>query len=216
MTPGENEHFPGFNVLDQADTWDETTRGVVLARLGAPPPIRFFDQDEERVCRALLARLLAQEKGPNIAVFETLDSRLAEDETDGWYYEDMPQDGEAWRLSLRHLDADAAARYGRGFDQLGLEEQYQVLEAVRTADRWHDLPGQRVWGLWIRYAISVFYAHPWAWNEIGFGGPAYPRGYKNLGLDRREPWEVRERDARDPVPWADRVESAHRRRRGQT
>ena len=26
-----------------------------------------------------------------------------------------------------------------------------------------------------------FYSHPWAWNEIGFGGPAYPQGYMRLG-----------------------------------
>jgi hypothetical protein len=63
----------------------------------------------------------------------------------------------------------------------------------------------------MRYACTAFYSHPWAWNEIGFGGPAYPRGYKNLGLDRREPWEVSERDAADPVPWAERAEASLRR-----
>jgi hypothetical protein len=72
--------------------------------------------------------------------------------------------------------------------------------------------------MWIRYACVAYYSHPSAWNEIGFGGPAYPRGYKNLGLDRREPWEVREVDDRDPVPWAARVEqardAAERRRAG--
>ena len=29
-----------------------------------------------------------------------------------------------------------------------------------------------------------------AWDEMGFPGPAYPRGYKNLGLGKREPFEV--------------------------
>jgi hypothetical protein len=67
-----------------------------------------------------------------------------------------------------------------------------------------------VWSLWTRYACTAFYAHPYAWNEIGFGGPAYPRGYKNLGIDRREPWERPERDARDPVAWADKVERARK------
>jgi len=81
----------------------------------------------------------------------------------------------------------------------------------RTGDRWHHLPAARVWSLWMRYACAAFYSHPWAWNEIGFGGPAYPRGYANLGLDAREHWEVREVDARDPVPWAERVEAARRR-----
>ena len=46
-------------------------------------------------------------------------------------------------------------------------------------------PRRRVWSLWTRYACTAFYSHPWAWNEIGFPGPAYPRGYKNLGVDAR-------------------------------
>ena len=72
------------------------------------------------------------------------------------------------------------------------------------------MPASRVFSLWLRYACSAFYSHPWAFNEIGYGGPAYPRGYKNLGLDRRENWEVAERDAQDPVPWAERSEAARR------
>ena len=61
-----------------------------------------------------------------------------------------------------------------------------------------------LWSLWTRYACTAFYSHPWAWNEMGFGGPAYPRGYKNMGIDRREGWELPEDDAKDPVPWAQR------------
>jgi hypothetical protein len=38
--------------------------------------------------------------------------------------------------------------------------------------------------------VSAYYAHPTAWNEIGFGGPASPRGYVRMGLDRRDPWEA--------------------------
>ena len=47
----------------------------------------------------------------------------------------------------------------------------------------------------MRQACSAFYAHPWAWNEIGFGGPAYPRGYAvfaSAHLDDTEPWEGKE------------------------
>jgi hypothetical protein len=36
----------------------------------------------------------------------------------------------------------------------------------------------------------AYYAHRSAWNEIGFGGPASPRGYVRMGLDRRDPWEA--------------------------
>jgi hypothetical protein len=40
--------------------------------------------------------------------------------------------------------------------------------------------------------LSVYYAHPSAWSDIGFGGPAAPRGYVRLNFDRRDPWEAAE------------------------
>ena len=51
----------------------------------------------------------------------------------------------------------------------------------------------------MRAVLSEFYAHPWAWNEIGFGGPAYPRGYARLGIGLRESWEGEEQFDVDPV-----------------
>jgi hypothetical protein len=36
-----------------------------------------------------------------------IDARLAAGETDGWRYEDMPEDGQAWRDTLAYLDEDA-------------------------------------------------------------------------------------------------------------
>ena len=86
-----------------------------------------------------------------------------------------------------------------------------LLESIRTSERFGDMPATRLWSLWMRYACTAYYSHPWAWSEIGFGGPAYPRGYKNIGVGKREPWEVEEVDSRDPVPWAERVEAARNR-----
>jgi len=210
-TPGGDVRFPGYDVLGQAPGWDAVTAGVVLRRLGPPPPRRFFTVDEEATARPLLDRLLAQEGEPKIPVFEMIDARLAEGETDGWRYADMPEDGDAWKRSLAHLDDDAGKAAGCRFREVRRSAQEEILEAVRTGDDWHGLPAARVWSLWTRYACAAFYSHPWAWNEIGFGGPAYPRGYKALGLDHRENWEEQEADARDPVPWAQRVERARRR-----
>lgn len=210
-----NPRFPGYDVLSQAGSWDKVTTGVVLSRLAPPPPLRFFTIDEERVARPLLDRLLAQEDDEaRIPVLESIDSRLAEGETDGWHSEDLPEDGEAWRRSLVALDEDALAVEGEHFWDLKRRAQNTLLERVRTAGTWHGLPAGRLWNLWMRYAVTAFYSHPWAWNEIGFGGPAYPRGYKALGLDRRENWEVREVDAEDPEPWAHRVEAARSRQDG--
>jgi hypothetical protein len=214
-TPGEQGRFDGYDVLSVASHWDPVTTGVVLRRLGPPAPLRFFTEPEGATARALLDRLLGQdhqEGSPYVDVLADIDSRLALGVTDGWHYADMPHDGPAWRESLRHLDADGRARFDADFAGLTGTQQMAVVQGVQDllGDSWHDLPARHVWSLWTRYACAAFYAHPWAWNEIGFGGPAYPRGYKNIGLDRREPWERPERDATDPVPWATRTEQARR------
>ena len=83
QTPGGHVRYPGYDVLGQAPTWDEVTKGVVLRRLARPGPTRFFTAEEEAAARPLLDRLLAQDREPKVPVFEHVDSRLAEGFTDG-------------------------------------------------------------------------------------------------------------------------------------
>lgn len=37
--------------------------------------------------------------------------------------------------------------------------------------------------------VSAYWSHPTAWSEMGWGGPASPRGYVRMGYDERDPWE---------------------------
>jgi hypothetical protein len=186
--------FPGFAVLDLESTWDPATASVVLSRVDRPPDIRFFTPAEDATGRALCDRLLAQDTGPQVPVLNVIDARLSEGQTDGWRYVDMPEDGQAWRDSLSYLDEDARAKFGQLFAECPASDQEALIQAVQDAGSasWHDLNAAHVWGLWTRYACTAFYAHPHAWSEIGFPGPAYPRGYKNAGVDAREPYEVRD------------------------
>jgi len=220
QTPrGGPERFPGFDVFTEQRRWDPATAAVLSDRLGRPPDIRFFTRDEEAIATALLdlllgqqdpdphtvlgARQAGQQRGrPRIPVTAMIDARLAEAQTDGWRYADMPEDGQAWRDTLGCLDADAHAKHGCGFASCPPADQAALIQVVQDtgAGDWHGLPASRVWSLWTRYACTAFYAHPWAWNEMGFPGPAYPRGYKNMGVGKLEPFEVRDAEpAQDPV-----------------
>ncbi len=193
--------FPEFDVLSQARMWDAATAGVVLGRVRSPEPPRFFTLDEEAAADALLDRLLDQQPDARIPVTAMIDARLAEQQTDGWRYEDLPEDGAAWRESLRLLDVDARRRCGRRLADCPVEEQREIIGAVQHlgSGSWHGLPAGRVWNLWLRYACTAFYSHPRAWNEIGFPGPAYPRGYAALGVGRRESFEVPDARPTDPA-----------------
>jgi hypothetical protein len=186
------DRFPGFDVLGQATHWDSVTAAVVLARLSKPSDVHFFTPDEQAAAAALCGQLLDQREDPRVPVVNMIDARLAASETDGWHYQDMPEDGDAWRATLQALDSDATKRFGGDFASCSWEHQAMLIQAVqdRGTDQWHGLDASHVWSLWTRYACTAFYAHPSAWNEIGFAGPAYPRGYKNPGIDAREPFEV--------------------------
>ncbi|MGI8761090.1 MAG: gluconate 2-dehydrogenase subunit 3 family protein [Jatrophihabitantaceae bacterium] len=199
-TPGGGPaRFPGFDVLTQTPHWDPVTTGVVLARIGMAPDIRFFTPAEEAAATALCNQLLHQHDDPRVPIVNQIDARLAEQQTDGWHYEDMPEDGQAWRDSLAGLDADANEQFGSDFVACSRDEQALVVQGVQDAGSkpWHGMDAGHLWSLWTRYACTAFYAHPAAWNEIGFPGPAYPRGYKNPGVDAREPFEVRDTRPQD-------------------
>jgi hypothetical protein len=200
---GVDDRFPGFDPLQQAPHWDQVTAGLVRSRTGPPPDPRFFTPDEQACAAALLGLLLDQRDEPRVPVLQMIDARLAAGETDGWRYADMPEDGRAWRDTLSYLDADAAERCGTTFAGAPEADQVALLQAVQdqtSGGTWHGLPAEHVWSLWTRYACTAFYSHPSAWAEIGFSGPAYPRGYKNAGVDKLEPYEVRDaRPGIDPV-----------------
>jgi hypothetical protein len=202
---GWTGRFPGFDVLGQARHWDQVTADVVTARTGPPPAVKFFTGPQEPCARALLNLLTGQDGSdgePAVPVLEMVDSRLAAGETDGWRYADMPEDGQAWRDTLSYLDADAGLRCGTSFAGASVIDQMALVQAVQELKSagWHGLPAAHVWSLWTRYACTAFYAHPFAWAEIGFPGPAYPRGYKNAGVGKLEPFEVRDaQPAEDPV-----------------
>ena len=100
----------------------------------------FFPPAHEPSARALLDRLLAQDAPPKLPLFELVDARLAAGETDGWRYEDMPEDGEAWLLTVQALDDDAAARWHEGrFADLAREAQIELLlpEGFAPVMCWH-------------------------------------------------------------------------------
>ncbi len=194
-------YYPGFNTLGQQDFWDEATRRVVLDRVQNVPPIRFFSEAEARLLAAVCDRLLPQDDRDGthkIPIVPVIDERLHTGRIDGYRYEDMPPDGEAFRLGLKGIEAVAQHLHGRGFAELGPRAQDEILWALHREeppaghDIWQRVPLDRFWMLLIGDVVDAYYAHPYAWDEIGFGGPAYPRGYRRLEGGRREPWEVNE------------------------
>ena len=132
-----------------------------------------------------------------------VDAKLHAGQLDGFQFAGMPDDRDVWRLVARGLDEAAAARGAASFGSCPAEVRTEIVAAFHQGDLhdgvWADLPAAKAFGVLMRAVLAAFYSHPWAWNEIGFGGPAYPRGYARLGVGLRESWEGEEQFDIDPV-----------------
>jgi hypothetical protein len=197
--------YPDYDVLAAADTWDEATKRVVLARLEPPGPLRFFSGAEEPTLRAFCDTVMAQDCEPRVPVAEFVDDKLAAGRLDGYQYADMPGDRDTWRLMLAGLDETARERYGKpSFAAAEMATREAIIDAFSRAQlaggSWNKLNVSRAWSVCMRAVLTGFYSHPWAWNEIGFGGPAYPRGFMRRGpVSTLEPFETPGASQEDPV-----------------
>jgi hypothetical protein len=196
--------YPDFDVLEQAAHWDDATREVVLGRVDRVPPIRFFSEAETATLTMFCDDVLAQDSEPRVPVLAFVDEKLHSGRLDGFQYAGMPDDRDTWRLVARGLDEAARRDGGDSYAHAPEGRRSDILDAFAAGKleggAWDEVDGPRAWGVVMRAVLSAFYSHPWVWNEIGFGGPAYPRGYARMGVGLDEAWEGREALDIDPVP----------------
>jgi hypothetical protein len=192
------ERYPGYDVLAKRHTpsWNEQTRRVIDERIAIPREPRFFTEDEFATLTAIADRITPQPKDrPPIPVAALVDDKLLRDRQDGYRGADMPRQREAWQRGLNALDAEARANHGAAFRDLDVAEQDQMLALMKAGElhheAWRGMPPktffkQRL----LTDIVMAYWSHPVAWNEIGWGGPAGPRGYVRMGYDKRDPWEA--------------------------
>ena len=196
--------YPGYDVLAKWDSpsFDATTREVLKQRLHEIPSRHFLTAEEWDLLEAVNQRLLPQpDRAEPIPITPWIDNMLHTGRGEGFRHPDMPPMRVAWRHGLAALADEAHCRHSRAFGQLTSAEQDALLQALadghEQSARWKPLSAKRFFvQQLLKTAAGIYYAHPAAWSEIGFGGPASPRGYVRLGINQRDAWEAR---AADPV-----------------
>ncbi|MGC2301324.1 MAG: gluconate 2-dehydrogenase subunit 3 family protein [Acidobacteriaceae bacterium] len=195
-------YYDGYNSMAQQKNWEKATRDLVNDRVEKTPRIRFFSQQEAALLSAVIDRVMPQDDRAEhriIPVLPILDGRLYKNSLNGFRYEDMPPDQEAYRLAIKAIEEMAQARFQQPFINLTVHRQELILKSLHDGKPdpdhavWQRMPVHRFWALLMEDCVTAYYSHPWAWDEIGFGGPAYPRGYMRLENGLPEPWEKDER-----------------------
>lgn len=183
--------------LLDTDQVTDVTRQVLTERLAAPSrqPV-FFTTDEYSLLEAVCNRLIPQDDGSQvIELWGDIDDRLAENKSNGWRYDTMPTDHEAYRRGLAGIDESAQALFQRPFQQLTTEQQDQVLGLVQTGDApgviWQSIPSERFFEEMLAEAVENYYSHPLVQETIGYVGMADQPAWNRLGLNNLEDREPR-------------------------
>jgi hypothetical protein len=197
-----SERYPGYDVLAKrhSPSWNDQTRAVIDERLAIDPAgHRFFTDAEWPTMLAVCARIIPQPaaRAKPVPIAALIDAKLFGHHGDGYRDARLPPQGEAWRRGLAALEAESQHQYRVHFHELRPLSQDDLLKSVQqgkvSSPTWGDMSASVFFAKRLLHDIvSVYYAHPTSWNEIGFGGPAAPRGYVRMGFDRRDPWEAAE------------------------
>ncbi|MDX1663639.1 MAG: gluconate 2-dehydrogenase subunit 3 family protein [Candidatus Promineifilaceae bacterium] len=200
--------YPDYDVAREDKwqlDWDGKTREVVSKRVREVPPFRFFSAEEAALLEAICARALPQPDrvaSGSVPIAPYIDERLYTGGGDGYHRPEMPPDRLAYKYGLVGVEQSARTVHGAPFGALDAAQQDAVLQAIADGSPpgrvWESgaLPPKQFFQLLMKDVVAAYYAHPEAWSEIGFNGPASPRGHVRLALGSRDPWEAEEKRPR--------------------
>ncbi len=171
--------YPDFDVMAHLQAWDEHTQHVMTKRMEPPQPPQFFTPPEADALRAALARLLHETDDWLIGkVLEHIDGSIAHGRGEGYRPEEQPPEAQFWKAGVALLG-----------DHFALE-----------APQWQDLRLRQIqqdvppfFKAMLKEAVTGYCSLPPVWSFMGYGGPAFPRGYVRIELGLVDPWEAKQR-----------------------
>jgi pimeloyl-ACP methyl ester carboxylesterase len=174
-----------YRAFIESERLSDRTRAVLNQRMLAPTDAPgVLSASQMITLRAMLARVVPQEHHElDLAGYVLV--RLASGKGDGWRYDVLPEDVQAYREGLDKLAA-------QGFTGMRAEEQDAALKALEAEPgspdaRWfEEVRGD---------AVSAYMAHPATMARIGYSGIGVGgaetkyKGYVTIGPNERESWE---------------------------
>ncbi|SDO70712.1 Gluconate 2-dehydrogenase subunit 3 [Paenibacillus sp. yr247] len=189
-------YYPTYNVMDEQKEWDSHTRSIVTARLTREHSYRFLTPVEAETLRAWCALLMDDHRGDIIQyIICHIDQTLTENKGEGQRKVNVPPIQILLRQGLKAIDEAGWIENSRPFFQLDESAQRQIMLQISSAsypptEAWEGIPQKALFHKLLQLSVEAYYSHPLVWSEIGFGGPAYPRGYVRTDLGQLDPWEA--------------------------
>ncbi|MDA8235063.1 MAG: gluconate 2-dehydrogenase subunit 3 family protein [Clostridia bacterium] len=188
--------YPQFDMLQNSDHWDEYTARLIRKRMIEPGKPRFLAEQELELLKKVCSRLLGEENGDRLAqVVGHIDHKLADNIGEGYRKANLPEERILFRNGLTGINETAKGLFqGKEFPDLKPEEQDRVLTEMAGGQPpgaiWQGLPAKDFFKILLREAVEIYCSLPGVWSQMGYAGPAYPRGYVRIELGGVDPWEA--------------------------
>ena len=189
-----------FQQLLPTDHVSAATRAALTQRLAETEQAltyepQFFAPATYQLLVAVATRLFPQAERPvPIPVAMDVDQRLTKGGSDGWRYDALPPDREAYRMGLGGIEQIAQMLFKADFEQLSGSQQDEVIQALASGNPpgevWQTMSADRFFEEMLAELTVLYYAHPWAQDEIGYTGYADLPAWTKIGLNEKEPREA--------------------------
>lgn len=182
--------YPNYDVMAHAGAWDPHTRSIVERRLDPPKKPAFLTPAEAQALRAAVTHLVDEDRDDILGyILSHIDEQLASPVGEAQRKEGVPPQAQLIREGLAALDEMAREREGTPFAECSPEAQAAILSGLQAGS-----PLQEFFQKLLSLSVEALASHPTIWSEIGYGGPAYPRGYYRIEAGVTDPWEARAED----------------------
>ncbi len=188
--------YPFYNVMNEQEAWDAHTRNIVRSRLEPSSQLRYLEMEELQLLRSVCRVLLDETRSEMLAfVVSHIDQVLASPVGEAQRKAAVLPQGKLIRDGLQRMRLSTLLYDFAAMDQTELAALEQLLSQLsegcaESAEVWTGFDQKAFFKSLLSMAADGYYSHPDIWSEIGYGGPAYPRGYVRASLGQIDPWEA--------------------------
>jgi len=191
----KNTHYPQYHVLEQAEHWDPHTSEIVYDRIKYTYSPSFLAPSEVELLKQICMHLI-DDKNEEILDYiirhidETLSSNIGENQREVG----IPPGQELMREGLKFINSITKQYNYMQFIESNDNAQLAMLEQLNkgklSSNDWTIKLQKALFKKILSLTVDAYYSHPLIWSEIGYGGPAYPRGYVRTEIGNLDPWEA--------------------------
>lgn len=192
--------YSDYDVLALQDEWDACTKEIVLKRLGPFKKCQTLSTGEQQMLK-IISEHLVNDGREEITewIISHIDEQVTSKLGEAQRKPESPPKKQLIIDGLKAIDQWSSQIHAHKFLKLDKQAQFELLSSLQKGllaenGAWSQSWQKDLFKQLVSLVVEAYFSHPWVWSEIGYGGPAYPRGYVRVELGLTDPWEPKRSD----------------------